>query len=93
VDYQKLSALWDVLNGTDTILQKIQKAIMVKISMVKGKLPVSSIVFALKVLTQYGVMIAILSSDDEKISQPGMTTKRRNRGSARVDSWVAKPDS
>jgi len=93
VDYQKLSALWDALNGTDTILLKIRKAIMVKISTVKGKLPVSSIVFGREDLAPYGAAIDKLSSDDEESSRPRRTTKRRKRGSVNADGWAANPDS
>jgi len=67
-DYQKLSVLWDALNGTDTILLKIRKAIAAKISTVKGKLPVSSIVFGPEDLAQYSAVIDRLSSDDEESS-------------------------
>jgi len=60
--------LWDALNGTDTILLKIRKAIAAKISTVKGKLPVSSIVFGPEDLAQYSAVIDRLSSDDEESS-------------------------
>jgi len=93
VDYQKLSVLWDALNGTDTILFKIRKAIVVKISMVKGKLPVSSVVFGPEDLARYGAAIGRLSSDDEESSRPGRTNKCRNRGAVSPDGQAANPDS
>jgi len=66
---------------------------MVKISTVKGKLPVSSIVFGREDLAPYGAAIDKLSSDDEASSQPRRTTKRRKRGSVSADGWAANPDS
>jgi len=85
--------LWDVQNGTDTILLKIRKAVAVKISMVKGKLPVSTIVFGPEDLARYGAAIDRLSSDDEESSQPGRTDKCRNRGAVSPDGQAANPDS
>jgi len=66
---------------------------MVKISTVKGKLPVSIVVFGPEDLAQYGAAIDKLSSDDEESSRPGRTTKRRKRGSVGADGWDANPDS
>lgn len=85
--------LWDALNGTDTILLKIRKAIAAKISTVKGKLPVSSVVFGREDLARYGAAIDKLSSDDEESSRPGRTDKRRNRGAVSPDGQAANPDS
>jgi len=93
VDYQKLSVLWDALNGTDTILLKIRKAIVVKISMVKGKLPVSSVVLGPEDLARYSAVIDRLSSDDEESSRPGRTDKCRIRGAVSPDGQAANPDS
>ena len=66
---------------------------MVKISTVKGKLPVSSVVFGPEDLARYGAAIDKLSSDDEESSRPGRTTKRRKTGSVSADGWAANPDS
>ena len=85
--------LWDALNGTDTILLKIRKAIAAKISTVKGKLPVSSVVFGPEDLARYGASIDKLSSNDEESSRRGRTDKRRNRGAVRPDGQAANPDS
>ena len=85
--------LWDTLNETDTILLKIRKAIAAKISTVKGKLPVSSIVFGLEDLAQYGAAINRLYSDDEESSRPERTDKCRNRGAVSPDGQAANPDS
>jgi len=85
--------LWEALNGTNTILLKIQKAIAVKISTVKGKLPVSSVVFGLEDLARYSAVIDKLSSDDEGSSRPGRTDKHRNRGEVSPDGQAANPDS
>jgi hypothetical protein len=80
-DYEKLSALWDALDGTNTILLKIRKAIAVKISTAKGKLPISSVVFGPEDLARYGAAIDKLSSEDEVSSRPGRTNKRATRDS------------
>ena len=88
-----MSVLWDALNGTDTILLKIRKAIAVKISTVKGKLPVSSVVFGPEDLARYGAAIDKLSSGDEESSRRGMTDKLRNRGAVSPDGQAANPDS
>jgi len=85
--------LWESLNGTDTILLKIRKAIAAKISTVKGKLPVSSVVFGPEDLARYGAAIDKLSSDDEGSSRPGRTDKHRNRGAVSPDGQAANPDS
>jgi hypothetical protein len=84
-DYEKLSALWDALDGTNTILLKIRKAIAVKISMAKGKQPVSSVVFGQEDLARYGTAIDKLSSEDEESSRPGRTNKHTTRDSANPD--------
>jgi len=88
-----LSVLWEALNGTDTILLKIRKAIAAKISTVKGKLPVSSVVFGREDLARYCTAIDKRSSDDEGSSRPGRTDKRRNRGAVSPDGQAANPDS
>ena len=88
-----MSVLWETLYGTDTILLKIRKAIAAKISMVKGKLPVSSIVFGPQDLVRYSAAIDTLSSDDEESSRSGRTDKRRNRGAVSPDGQAANPDS
>ena len=93
MDYQKLSVLWDALNGTDTILLKIQKAIVVKISTIKGKLPVSSLVFGPEDLARYGAAIDKLSSNDEESSRPRRTNNHRNRGAVSPDGRAANSDS
>jgi hypothetical protein len=80
-NYQKLSTLWDALDGTNTILLKIRKAIAVKISTAKGKLPISSVVFGPEDLARYGAAIDKLSSEDEVSSRPGRTNKRATRDS------------
>ena len=85
--------LWDALNGTDTILLKIRKAIAAKISLVKGKLPVSSIVFGPEDLTRYSAAINKLSSDVEESSCQGRTNKHRNRGAGSPDGHAANPES
>jgi len=85
--------LWDALNGTDTILLKIRKAIAAKISTVKGKLPVSSFVFGPEDLARYGAAIDRLSSDDEESSRPGRTDKCRNRDAVSPGGQAANPDS
>jgi len=66
---------------------------MVKISTVKGKLPVTSVVFGPEDLAQYGATIDKLSSDDVESSRPGRTTKRRKRSSVSADGWAANSDS
>jgi len=85
--------LWEALNGTDTILLKIRKAIAAKISTVKGKLPVSSVVFGPEDLARYGSAIDKLSFDEEGSSRPGRTDKRRNRGAVSPNGQAANPDS
>jgi hypothetical protein len=84
-DYEKLSALWDALDGTNTILLKIRKAIAVKISMAKGKLPVSSVVFGPEDLARYGAAIDKLSSEDEESGRPRRINKRTTRDSVNPD--------
>jgi hypothetical protein len=61
-------------------------------STVKGKLPVSSVVFGPEDLARYGVAIDNLSSDDEESSRSGRTTKCRNRGTVNPDERAANSD-
>jgi len=64
-----------------------------EISTVKGKLPVSSVVFGPEDLARYSAAIGELSSDDEESSRPGGTNARRNRGAVGPDGRAANPDS
>jgi hypothetical protein len=75
-NYEKLSELWDALDGTNTILLKIRKTIAAKISKAKWKLPVSSVVFGPEDLARYGAAIDKLSSEDEVSSRPGKRATR-----------------